>query len=100
MAKGKAKRYSAQEKQEILDFIAAQGRGGQSAAVKKYKVTAATISTWKKKNITPVSTSSPGSNSKERRALDELNQLLSEIETTEKKLAALQKQYQKAKGKL
>lgn len=49
MANGKAKRYTTEEKQEILDFISSQGRGGQSAAVKKYGVTAATISNWKKK---------------------------------------------------
>ena len=100
MAKGKAKRYTEAEKQEILDFIIAQGRGGQSAAVKKYKVTAATISSWKKK-ASGVSLSSVGvSGSKELKALQALTQIVSEIEVTERKLADLQKRYQKLKGKL
>jgi len=98
MAKGKAKRYSDSEKKEILDFIAAKGRGGQSAAVKKFKVTAATISSWKKK-VGGISMGS-GSGSKELQALQELTSLRAEIESTERKLTDLQKRYNKAKSKL
>ncbi len=45
----KGKRYTDQEKAEILAFVEAQGRGGQTAAVKKFGVSALTISTWRKK---------------------------------------------------
>ncbi len=99
MAKGKAKRYSEKEKQEILNFITSQGRGGQSAAVKQFKVTAATISSWKKKNGMK-SGASAGTGSKELKALQSLTSILSEIETTEKKLADLKKRYAKEKSKL
>jgi DNA invertase Pin-like site-specific DNA recombinase len=43
-------RYTDAQKQEVVDFVAqynsANGRGGQSAASSKFKVTPLTISTW------------------------------------------------------
>lgn len=43
-------RYSAAKKKEVVDFVkkynSANGRGGQSAASRKFKVTPLTISTW------------------------------------------------------
>jgi transposase-like protein len=47
-AVSKGKRYSEQEKAEILAFADAQGRGGASAAAKKFKVSPLTISNWRK----------------------------------------------------
>lgn len=51
--KTKGKRYTAEEKQEILDFVsnhnATNGRGGASKASKKYSVSPLTISNWSKK---------------------------------------------------
>jgi hypothetical protein len=44
----KGKRYSAQEKAEILAFIDSQGRGGQTAAAKKFGVSPLTLSSWRK----------------------------------------------------
>lgn len=44
----KGKRYTAEEKAEILAYAAAQGRGGQSAAAKKFGVSPLTLSNWKK----------------------------------------------------
>ena len=45
-------RYTDAQKKEIVDFVAqyniTNGRGGQSAASKKYKVTPLTISAWMK----------------------------------------------------
>lgn len=45
-------RYSAAQKQEVVDFVkqhnSAKGRGGQSAAAKKFKVTPLTIAAWLK----------------------------------------------------
>ncbi|MCW1921083.1 transposase [Luteolibacter arcticus] len=46
----KGKRYSEQEKAEILAFIESQGRGGQSKAAKKYGVSPLTLSSWRKKS--------------------------------------------------
>jgi DNA primase catalytic subunit len=47
-----AKRYTEEEKKEILDFIETynkeNGRGGQTAAIAKYKTSAISIGNWKK----------------------------------------------------
>jgi DNA primase catalytic subunit len=54
MNKDKGKRYSAGEKQAILNFVDAvnkqKGRGGQTAAAKKYGVAMLTIAGWIKKS--------------------------------------------------
>jgi transposase-like protein len=57
----KGKRYTDEQKAEILAFVEAQGRGGQAAAVKKFGVTALTISTWRKKagGVSAASTKAP-----------------------------------------
>lgn len=47
-AASKGKRYSEQEKAEILRFVEEQGRGGASAAAKKFGVSPLTISSWRK----------------------------------------------------
>ena len=43
-------RYSDAQKKEVVDFVieynSANGRGGQSAAAKKFKITPLTISAW------------------------------------------------------
>ena len=107
MANKKAKRYSAEEKQEILDFIKAQGRGGVTKAVKKYKVTAATLSAWKKKAAESSTRGQETGNglsakgaSKQLKALQELTSLLGEIEETERKLVSLKKRFAAAKKKV
>ncbi|MEN8772139.1 MAG: hypothetical protein ABF379_09600 [Akkermansiaceae bacterium] len=98
-AKKKAKRYSASQKKEILDFITKQGRGGQTKAVSKYGVTAATIASWKRKDGGSAITTTKGG-SKELRAVEELASLLKEIATVEARLQKLKNAYQKAKSKL
>jgi len=45
----KGKRYTDAEKSEILAFVKAQGRGGQTKAAAKFGVSALTISNWRKK---------------------------------------------------
>jgi hypothetical protein len=47
-ANKKGKRYSDAEKAEILNFIAAQGRGGASKAAKKFGISPLTLTNWKK----------------------------------------------------
>ena len=53
----RGKRYSDQEKAEIIDFVnkinSEKGRGGQSAASKKFKISPLTISSWLKKSGAP-----------------------------------------------
>lgn len=100
-AKAKAKRYTDAQKKEILDFIEAKGRGGQTLAVKKFKVTAATIGSWKKKSggNSASPPAAPGT-SRELKALQELAGILAELEKTEAHLGKLQKKYNKAKAKL
>ncbi len=100
-SKAKAKRYTEAQKQEILDFIVAQGRGGQTKAVAKFKVTAATIAAWKKKAggvAAPAGNAKGGT--KELKIVRELERLLKDIAATETKLDELRKQYKKAKAKL
>lgn len=47
-AASKGKRYTPEEKAQILAFVEAQGRGGASAAAKKFNVSPLTISSWRK----------------------------------------------------
>ena len=59
-AKAKGKRYTPQQKARVLDFVAktnaAKGRGGITAASKKFKVTPLTISNWIKSAKAPKTT--------------------------------------------
>ena len=98
-AKRKVKRYSASEKKAILDFITKQGRGGQTKAVAKFGVTAATIASWRHKDGSSGVKTAKGA-SKELRAVEELARLIREIATVEARLEKLKKSYQKAKAKL
>ncbi|MEI8039252.1 MAG: hypothetical protein WCJ14_12755, partial [Verrucomicrobiota bacterium] len=49
---GRGSRYTPEKKQEIIDYViaynAANGRGGQSKAVDKYKLSAITCASWLK----------------------------------------------------
>lgn len=98
-AERKVKRYSASEKKAILDFITKQGRGGQTKAVAKFGVTAATIASWRHKDGGSGVKTAKGA-SKELRAVEELARLIKEISTVEARLEKLKKSYQKAKAKL
>ena len=83
----------------ILDFITKQGRGGQTKAVAKFGVTAATIASWRHKDGGSGVKTAKGA-SKELRAVEELARLIKEISTVEARLEKLKKSYQKAKAKL
>ena len=105
--KAKAKRYTPAQKDEILAFIKKAGRGGQTKAVAKFGVTAATLSAWKKKakgaaKAAVRSAKAPRATgaSKELRAIEELRGLLKEMAATEAKLDKLKAAYAKAKAKL
>ena len=102
MAKKKMKRYSDAEKKEILEFVESKGWGGQKAAVKKFKVTPATISAWKRNagGEGAGNGRSTRGGSKELRAVQDLASILTEMEATEAKLVNLKKRYQKLKSNL
>jgi len=104
MAKKKAKRYTDAQKKEVLDFIEAEGRGGMTKAVKKFKVTAASIANWKRQAGGDVASTRAGKvsgkASKELQNIQALASILTEIEATETHLATLQKQYKKARAKI
>ena len=84
--------------QEIF-FITKQGRGGQTKAVAKFGVTAATIASWRLKDGGSGVKTAKGA-SKELRAVEELARLIKEISTVEARLEKLKKAYQKARAKL
>lgn len=47
------KRYSQKQRDEIIGFILARGRGGVAAAIRKYKVSYSAIRHWFRGSITP-----------------------------------------------
>jgi len=101
MAKTKAKRYTQEQKKAILDFIKAEGRGGQTKAVKKFKVTPATISAWKRKSgMVAVTDEVSTESSNELKTLLNLKSILLEIEDAEVQLKALEARYNVAKSKI
>lgn len=110
-ASAKGKRYSASEKQEILDYVekvnAEKGRGGQSAASKKYKISPLTISSWLKARSGGVGISgrsAAGSNGSVSgpigKKLAKLQGLHDQIARAEKELAKLRAQFDALKGSL
>ena len=101
MAKKKAKRYTDAKKAEILNFIESKGRGGQAAALKKFKVSAATINSWRKKSGRKVESKSKnlGTSSK-LKVVQELIRIRAEIDAAETKLVTLQKQHKRLRSKV
>ncbi len=97
-AKKVIKRYTEDQKNEIIAFIekynADNGRGGQTVAIKKFGVTAATLSTWNKKS--GKKTKKAGKTAKKTRnpskLWDRLNTVKSEIAKAEKQLAKLNRE--------
>ena len=110
----KGKRYTPAEKAKVVSFVnsvnAEKGRGGVTAAVKKFGVTALTISTWLKKaggavKVTktaaaPIKNIGGRGPGKSADVLDQLVTLRDEIRALESTLAAKRVQFDKLKGKL
>lgn len=109
----KGHRYTAQEKDEILAYVeqvnTEKGRGGQSAASKKYKISPLTISSWIKARGGSSSTSSSAAASSSASAsvagpigkkLAKLQALHEQIGRTEKELAKLRAQFDSLKSSL
>lgn len=108
-AASKGKRYTAAEKQQVVDFVnqhnAANGRGGATAASKKYGVSQLTVASWLKSSGGDSirngrkggrTTASGGRSS----VLAELSKLDGVIAAKRKELDALEAQFQKLKASL
>ena len=107
----KGHRYTAQEKDEILAYVeqvnSEKGRGGQSAASKKYKISPLTISSWIKARGGSSSSSASSSPSAASaisgpigKKLAKLQALHDQIGRAEKELAKLRAQFDSLKSSL
>jgi transposase-like protein len=90
----KGVRYSAEQKQEVVDFVssynAANGRGGQSQAAKKFNLSVLTVSAWLKaagtkkapkaaKAVKPAKAAKPVKAAKAAKGMSELEALKAAI---------------------
>jgi len=99
----KGKRYTDKEKAEIVAFVekvnAEKGRGGQSAASAKFKISQLTISSWLKSGKGTVSTKG-GSKGGFGSKLAKLSALAGQIDKAEKELGKLKSQFDALKKSL
>ena len=117
----KGKRYSAEEKNDIVSFVQKyneeNGRGGQSAASKKYGISQLSVSSWLKAGGEAAPTTGakrgrkPGSVNKVKGAaaskggsyaarLSTLSALANQIDKAEAELDKLKAKFQSLKGSL
>ena len=101
----RGKRYTSEEKNKVgtfvADYNASNGRGGQSAAAKKFGISQLTIATWLRnaglKTGGQASLGSLSNRKKKRSAMLELGQ---EIEKIERELKAKRAQFETLKTSL
>ena len=90
------RRYSAEEKAGIIGHVekvnASKGRGGQTAASKKFGISMLTISNWMKKSPAAAGRGT-GKSKSVNGALAKLAALHSQIEAKEKEIAKLRQQF-------
>jgi hypothetical protein len=103
----RGKRYTLQEKAEVLDFVdrynAEHGRGGQSAATKKFQLSPLSISSWRKlalRNGSITSRRSTSSSLPIGRALAQLQELHERIVEQEKDVQRLKAKFDALKASL
>jgi hypothetical protein len=103
----KGRRYSTKEKADIIAYVdkvnADKGRGGQSAASKKYKISPLTISSWIRSGVSSgVSLSGGGASvaGPIGKKLSKLQALHDQIARSEKELAKLKTQFNALKSAL
>lgn len=106
----KGRRYTAKEKADIIAFVdkvnSEKGRGGQSAASKKYKISPLTISSWIRSGAgsssgAPLSLKGLGAVSGPiGKKLSKLQDLHDQIARAEKELSKLKSQFDSLKGSL
>jgi transposase-like protein len=108
-ASTKGKRYIAEEKQQVVEFVnnhnAANGRGGVTAAVKKFGASQLSIAAWVKAGTAsgkPAKSGRAGSilSGKRSSVLAELSKLDGVIAAKRKELNALEARFQKLKASL
>lgn len=103
----KGRRYSTKEKADIIAFVnkvnADKGRGGQSAASKKYQISPLTISSWIRAGIgggTPGKGDGTSIAGPIGKKLSKLQALHDQIARAEKELAKLKVQFNSLKSAL
>lgn len=104
----KGRRYTAKEKGEIIAFVdkvnTEKGRGGQSAASKKYKISPLTISSWIRSGAgSGISSSGGGGGAVSGpigKKLSKLQALHDQIARAEKELSKLKAQFNSLKSAL
>lgn len=105
----KGRRYTQAEKADILAYVdkvnAQKGRGGQSAASKKFKISPLTISSWIRSGIggssaVSLSVGSTSVSGPIGKKLAKLQALHDQILRAEKDLAKLKGQFNALKGSL
>lgn len=106
----KGRRYTAKEKADIIAFVdkvnTDKGRGGQSAASKKYKISPLTISSWIRSGAgSGVSTAVSGKGGAGvagpiGKKLSKLQELHDQIARAEKELTKLKSQFDSLKSSL
>lgn len=104
----KGRRYSAKEKAEIVAFVdkvnADRGRGGQSAASKKFKISPLTISSWIRAGVTGGGVAVVASGSSVAgpigKKLSKLQALHDQIARTERELSKMKAQFNALKAAL
>lgn len=104
----KGRRYTAKEKAEIIAYVdkvnAEKGRGGQSAASKKFKISPLTISSWIRSGAGRGSSASRSSSGSVvgpiGKKLAKLQELHDQIAKAEKELARMRAQFDALKASL
>lgn len=105
----KGRRYSEEEKANIIAHVekvnSSQGRGGQTAASKKFGISMLTLSNWMKKSPGAAQRGKAESKSKSKPgsvngALARLATLHSQIEAKEKEISKLRQQFEVVKRSL
>lgn len=101
----KGRRYTQAEKADILAYVeevnAEKGRGGQSAASKKYRISPLTISSWIRSGAGGLRMASSGSaNGSIGKKLAQLQRLHDRIASTERELAKMKAQFNALKSSL
>lgn len=102
MAKAKRKRYTAAQKKKIVDFVndhnAKNGRGGQAAAVKKFKVSVLSVGKWLKGGAAPAKKST----GKKVKAVasGSVASILNRMTAIQEKIAALNTEFDALKKQL
>jgi hypothetical protein len=103
----RGKRYTLQEKAEVLAFVdrynAEHGRGGQTAATKKFQLSPLSISSWRKQALrtgTIASYRSSSSTLPTGRALAQMQELHERIVDQERNVQRLKAQFDALKSRL